>query len=200
MNPAEIKYAPIELLFCKTKLPLSRLIAWGTGDPCSHLAIDLGGSEQVLHSDLLGLHMAVRPAFLAAHTIVATFKLWLTPAALSVATFKLLNLAASEKGAGYDFGAFSYLGVRLALYKYASIPLPTRNPFGDSHAYLCTEATYLLAQVVAEMTGRVLFPYDTDLGATTPWQLYKLLQTYAGGTNEIDLRGAGVLGGVQPRA
>lgn len=188
INPATILASPLELLFVSTDMALSKLIKWGFDEPASHLAIDIPGADQVVHSDLLGLHRAARKEFLDQHKVIGTFKIWLDIGVMQKAQAAFLGLADAEKGSGYDFGAFSYLGWRAFCTKFFGSSLPPRNPWGDSHKYLCTEAAYLLNQVVAQSTGHILFAYDTDLGAMTPWQLRTKLIRTAGGKNEVDLR------------
>lgn len=179
---------PVEILFCKTDLPLSKLIMWGTDEPVSHVGIDLPSKGWVAHSDLLGLHKVFRAQFLREHTVVATFKLLCLPEQQAVIEQKFFAFLDADTGAGYDYGAFAYFAYRAALKKTLGLPIPKVNPLGDSGQFLCTEVTYLLNEAIVEVTGSSLYPYDTDLGTTSPWALRNLLIKCAGGNDELDLR------------
>lgn len=180
---------PIEILFCKTELPLSTVIMWGLEQPASHVAIDIPSKGLVVQSDLLGLSKAFRAQFLRDHTIVATFKIHCLPTVQTAIEQKFLNFVDTDVGkSGYDFGAFAYFAYRAFLFKTLNRPLPSTNPWGDPQQFLCTEVPYLLNEAVVEVVGKPLFSYDVDLGAVSPWDLRALLIKAAGGNdNEITL-------------
>ena len=178
---------PIQLLFCKSELTLSKLIMWGLNEPSSHLAIDLASNEDVVHSDLLGLHNANRAEFFAAHTVVDTFTIYLDLDAQAKVEQKLMTYVRNDHG-DYDYGAFMYFAYRACARRFSGTPMPATNPWGTDNSYLCTEAAYLLNQSIAEVAGKTILPYDVDLGAISPWALRAILMQHTGGKNELDLR------------
>lgn len=183
---------PVELLFCKTDMLLSKLIIWGLDQPASHVGIDLPSKGWVAHSDLLGVHKVFRAQFLREHTVIATFKLLCTPAQQAAIESKFLAFLDAATGESYDYGAFTYFTYRAILKKITDKPIPAANPWQGEQEALCTEVAYLLNEAVVEVTGKTLYPYSTDLAATSPWDLRALLIKTAGGNeNELDLRTLG---------
>lgn len=187
MKIEDIKRAPIELLFCSSPLAFSKLIMWSTSEPVSHVAIDMPNEREIIHSDLVGVHSVPRMDFLNAHKVSATFKIWLGESDANQVATRMQDVVDNLEGGMYDFGALTYFAIRLTATKFLGVPFPKRNLWGDSDAYLCTEAAGLLVRVIAEVTGKKLIPDSVDLGITAPWALYELLKAGAGGKNEMEI-------------
>lgn len=177
----------ISLLFCAGDSLLSRTIRWGLKEPASHVALDVPGSQAVIHSDLLGLHLDKRCDFMAAHEIVSRFRIRLTARSQIQVSAKLLRYVNSTHE-DYDFGAFAGLTVAAIKSRLTGVPFPRTSPWGNDRELLCTEIAYLLNQALVEVTGRILLKYDTELDALSPWRLYQLLREQVGGQDEIDFR------------
>jgi hypothetical protein len=139
------------VVFTYSNLVGSKLIRAVTGEPVSHCAIILTNGN-VVHSTINGSVITNLSDFSKSNTIVLDVPI---PANLPIT----VDFARNRR---YDWGAFLYLGLRLALRK-VGIRLPKKNLWQTSGMYLCTE---LVSQAVLNA--------ETEL---TPMGLYYKLRS-----------------------
>lgn len=178
---------PIGMLFTKTDKLLSQFIMFGLQEPASHFAIDVPLCDRIIHSDLLGVHVAPRAEFMASHTIVDTVRLFATARTEAIIQSYLMRYADTTH-ADYDFGSFFSLTLSGFNARVFGTPMPRHPRWGNDREFLCTEMAYFLNQAVVEATGKPLFSYQTDLGAMSPWMLRDLIMKETGGKHDLDLR------------
>jgi hypothetical protein len=99
-----------------------------TKEPVSHCALEIGG--YVIHSDFLGVRAEESSVFRGRVEVVHEVSV---PDNYPLVLSKFSG--ARVRKAGYDLGAFVYLGLRLLLPKL----VPKKNLWQSSGMYLCTE-------------------------------------------------------------
>lgn len=150
----------MKLIWTKSTLPLSILIRWGFGEPCSHFAI-IFDDALVFHSNLKGVHLQSKTNFLKHAEIVHDINIPLS----EVIEENLYKAIISKlDGKPYDMKAFFFFIYRGFLLKFFNKPLPLKNEFDDNDSYLCTELAY-------ELTDYIDIS-NLNLAIVTPQRLY----------------------------
>ncbi len=148
----------MKLLFTKNNLPLSRLICWAFGEPCSHFAIAFD-NRVVFHSNLKGCNVQWLASFLKCSSVVYTIPLDTTLAQEESVYQKCIAV----DGKPYDFGAFFFLCLDVILFKLFKIPLQKKNLFASDNSFICVELAECLSPVL---------PIPKELASTSPYNLY----------------------------
>lgn len=142
------------ILFTVSNSFVSRAITNLTGEPCSHVAIQVG--EFIIHSSLRGPEITTMEKFYATRRVVCRIK------ADRFLLHSLLQLLARTNKQGYDYLGLLYLGIRYYLRGKLGIPLPKANLWQISGMWTCTEF----------VSKAILGKADSMI---TPWKLYLLL-------------------------
>lgn len=152
----------MELLFCASQMPLSKIIRWSLEEPVSHFAICFD-DKVVIHSDLLGVGLKWYDDFIKSHQIVYKLK---PKAKLDLVDEEdyYQEAISTTIGKPYDFKEFFYFGYRALLKKFFNKPFPSKSSHEKSGEYLCTE--------LAKAFG--LVDKSVDVGIISPFGLYRL--------------------------
>ena len=156
----------MNILFCNGTSILSKAICWLSGESVDHVALEFPDLGIVVHSNLLGVNIQWTSYFLETHTIVYELQDGRQdPTADKELLDHLMN---KYEGDMYDYGAFVFLGITLAIRKFLHIPLPHVNLWRWSGTFLCTEWVEL---VIGDSTAPALTPYGLyeKLYATGKW-------------------------------
>jgi hypothetical protein len=149
----------MKVLVTRNKLPLSKLICWGFGDPASHLSLEFDG-KIVAESNLWGNHIRWAVPFRKANDVVAEIDL---PMTLQEEEAVYLNLHERE-GRGYDFLTFFYIGWLIIRYKLLGHAIPEQINDQWANADICTEVAKALPASVLE--------YDNSKAFTRPYAVF----------------------------
>lgn len=163
----------MRIVFVKADKIGSKLIRWGTGEPASHVGIIFDTVDLAYHSYATGIREETKEHFTDFYDIVAEVKITATPD-----QEKQLQKAFKEfipDGNTYDWPALLYFGYRAALHKFLNRPYPVLNSWQEHNGFLCTEITYISAELVATILGYQILSDDFDLAMVTPWGLFLLL-------------------------
>lgn len=152
----------IKLMWTKSSLPLSKLIMWVFKEPCSHFAIAFD-DHFVFHSDLLGSEATFYKWFLNSHTLVHS--IILNPGIEIEDQVWDLIVEKFDRPKKYDFGAFIYFGLCGLAHRIFGRPMPKKNIWASSTAYLCEEIVEVLNPI-----SEIKIPENIDL--ITPEQLW----------------------------
>jgi hypothetical protein len=160
----------MRLLFTKSSSPLSKLIRWGAGEPCSHFAI--GFNDQLLfQSNLLGTGIEYMPQFLKVQTVVKEIYI---PLAKETEDKIYDAIMPGWTGHPYDYRAFAYLSWRALLHKSFGVAFAKQNPWSDKTAFLCVGLVACLdVDGVPQWLRKAAREVPQD--AMFPWDLYKYL-------------------------
>lgn len=142
----------LQLYFTKSNKIGSKIIRWVTGEPCSHVAIQIN-DYFVAHMTLGGFRIEHIEQFSEHLTIVSRI-------ALDYPHEILMQQLGAYRSPGYDFKAILWLGCALLMRRLTGYRFNIkRNPWQDPHRFDCTEfATWLLDK-------------RSD-SVITPWGLY----------------------------
>ncbi len=161
----------MKLLFVKANKVGSKLIRWGVGEPASHVAVMFNSSELVYHSYVVGIKKDIKRKFFDTYEVVSHIDFDF-PEDREFFNDFLDNVPDKNS---YDYSALFYFGWRAFLKKYFNRDFPRLNGWQKTEGFLCTEVTYLLAEVLAKRLGIMILPEDKDLAMVTPSHLYTLL-------------------------
>ena len=148
----------MKIVFTANGSPLSRAIRGITGEPVSHVIIVQ--DDTVFQSNLFGVGMETLAKFTSGGSALVYSLDFPDDYPRLIQSMGRLNRST------YDFLALVYVGLALILKHYLKIPLPKRNPWSISGAYMCTE--FVTATLGAEDT------------MVTPYQLYLQLKAKLG--------------------
>jgi len=162
----------LKILFVKANKIGSKIIRWGLNEPASHVAVQFGTSAMVYHSYLTGIREAHETDFHTDYDIVSEIDLDLFDESFILSRFE----DAIPKKQTYDYPALFYFAWRGFLYKYFHRPFPRLNSWQEGGGFLCTEITYILAEILAEELAVMILPEDKDIAMVSPWTLYQLLK------------------------
>ena len=163
----------MRLLFVRADKIGSRIIRWGLSEPASHVAVEFNTSDLVYHSYVIGIRAATKRHFHANYDVVSSVSFNLTEDQDRKCFTDFFDSIPVKQS--YDYPALMYFGWRAFLKKYFNHDFPRFNTWQKTEGFLCTEATYLLAEVLAQRLGIMILPEDKDLAMVTPSQLYALL-------------------------
>lgn len=158
----------MQIVFSRSKYPLSALIMWAFNEPVSHTAF-VFDDKWLFQSNLLGMNVHWLRTWQKTSTVVDCITYDLTIEQEEEIFQSLLDQYSDEE---YDFCAFAYFGWRAFLLKFFGVPMPKTGRNGKG--YLCTEVAGLLPQWLTKL------PKDVDLSITTPWQLRDILKAAKG--------------------
>lgn len=152
--------------------PLSALIRWGSGDPCSHFSVVLYEDEIDFQSNFFGVDFESYKVFQNKNQIVEYIEIPMEQVREDAIFDSMVNAMASK---GYDFRALLYFIFRGFLFKFFRIPMPTKNKWASSGQFLCTEiATGLPDDVIPPAIK------TRDLSMVTPHQLLLMVAQATG--------------------
>lgn len=166
----------MKLLFVKSPMIGSRIIRWGLDEPVSHVIVsfDVDKMPVMFHSYGSGLTRLYADEFEKhRYEIVDLVEL---PLIFSQELAARKEFEASTGYQKYDYLALAYFSWRVFLKKFFKKPLPDVNRWGFSDYDLCTEAVYLVAEIYAKITAKMILPPARDLGIVSPWELCGLLR------------------------
>ncbi len=163
----------MRLLFVKADKIGSKIIRWGLSEPASHVAVEFETSDLVYHSYVIGIRAATKRHFHETYDVVSSVRFNLSPTEDRECFNDFFDSIPDKQN--YDYPALIYFGWRAFLKKYFNRDFPRFNDWQKTEGFLCTEATYLLADVLARRLGIMILPEDKDLAMVTPSQLYTLL-------------------------
>lgn len=153
------------ICFSKSKMPLSKLIRWLSGDPVSHVII-VFDEKFAIHSNLYGVHLDWFNSLEKHVDIVYKLEYKLSLKREEEVYRSLLD---NFDGRSYDWPAFFYLLWRGLLWKFLKKPLPSKNPWNEKDGYLCTEIAGCLPKWLTGLE-------TTDYSLVTPYKLYEMLK------------------------
>ena len=156
----------MQICFTKSKLPLSKLIRWLSGDPVSHVVI-VFDDEFAIHSNLYGVQLNWYHTMLKHMTVVYTIDYKLS---LKKEEEIYRSMLDNFDGRNYDWPAFMYLLWRGLLWKFFKKPLPIKSLWSDQDGYLCTE---IAGKLPKWLTGLE----TNDYSLVTPMKLYTMLES-----------------------
>lgn len=165
----------MHFLFVKNGLPGSRLIRWGTGEDCSHVAILFDAGGMVFHSYLTGIKKETKSRFMSKYRVVYEVSFPFTSPDDDERAYELMMDSVPVKNS-YDYGALTYFTYRAALNKLFGIDYPRLNAWQDDEGFLCTELTYLGAEVYKQVMGESILPVGFDLAMVTPGRLRLMME------------------------
>jgi len=148
----------MKILFVKGHTLFSKAICWVVDEPVSHVAIQIGSF--VCHSNLLGVHIQSAYKFRQGCDVIYELQ---APKGSKVFLIDSLN---RYDGAWYDFGAFAFLGICLYLNSRFGVPTPTKNPWQDKNAFICTE---WVTQVLDHKADSMITPYKLYFELKEKW-------------------------------
>jgi len=136
----------IKCLFLKNNLIGSRLIAWGTRRPgqkldsipshCAFLFI-VNGEERIIDSTLMsGVRETTLEEIIGHYELIETIDLGFS----EQESYKYLEKARAKLvGRMYDVTAVIYFSVRVLLFKFFGIPIPTKSFIQFKFMWFCSE-------------------------------------------------------------
>lgn len=140
------------ILFTSSSSFVSKAIIKLTGEPCSHVAIQVG--EFIIHSSLYGPEVITLEQFLETRQVVGRVR------ADRFLLHSLLRLISKVDHQGYDYLGLLYLGVRYYLRGKLGIPLPKVNLWQISGMWTCTE---FVSKALLGEADSMLTPYQLYL-------------------------------------
>jgi hypothetical protein len=141
----------MRILFTRSNKPGSKLIRSITEEPVSHCAL-LDGLY-VIHSNFEGVNIVSYEQFKQDNKVIYSI---IVPNSWA----KMKRLMARFSDAGYDYGAFFYLGLSLVLRKWFKLPLPKANLWNSTGMFICTE---FVSQYLNREGAAMLTPYQLYL-------------------------------------
>ena len=132
---------------------VSHLISKVTGEPESHVAIELDMGI-VVDSSALGISLKPTKHFRSKTEVLRE----LVPVQRRNDK-QVFEKVETYYGKFYDYGALAYLALVFTLRNYLKIPIPKSNLWQSSGLYMCTE---FVAEVVTEKNDPMITP--TKLG------------------------------------
>lgn len=161
----------MKLVWTKSNMILSTLIRWGLDVDCSHfiLVFETPGGGLCFESNLLGTHPKFWRNDEKTLTVVHQLKLDL-PIEVEDRVWDVV--VDKYDGKAYDFGAFAYFSWRAVLKKVLKIPMPAKNKWANSGAYLCDEVYMALVDAGA------LPDLDIDTAISSPHDVYVKLSSH----------------------
>lgn len=152
----------MRLCWTKSKLPLSKIIRWVTGEDCSHFLIVLDDPEGglIFEANLLGTHPAFYRTHKKAFTIVHEID-W--PLTLEVENHVRAFAIKKFDGRAYDFLGVLYLGLRIGLHRMFGLAIPKKNKWAKHGAFYCDDL-FDIMQIIPDLpkvhvTGRMITPH-----------------------------------------
>lgn len=155
----------MKLIWTKNHLPLSVVIRWLFGEPCSHFAVVLDDSI-VFHSNLWGVHIEWYPEFKKSVTVVFEEEAEeIGDDVYNALMGRYRDLLNRNVGRGYDFGGLLYGFWRAILWRLFKKPIPATNAWASSGRIMCEELFPLL-----QLKRQITLP--RDIAMMSPYQLY----------------------------
>jgi hypothetical protein len=161
----------MKILFVKSNKFGSRLIRWGLGEDCSHVAVWFESLKKALHSYGAGITELSEEDFFKINTIVHQIPVSIPSEEIFYYAFK----AATAK-IPYDYSALCYFAYRGCLKKFFNVPFPKENALDKRSKFLCTEAIYAFLDIYSLETHHTIL-VNSVLSITSPYQLYLYLKT-----------------------
>jgi hypothetical protein len=160
----------LKILWVKSNLIGSRLIRWGLGIDCSHVALWFEDVRLIYHSYGKGMHEVDPTEFFKINTTVHSIDLTCDEFAI------YSEFSAAVVDIEYDYSALAYLAWRGSLKKFLGVPFPQKNLLQHDSKYLCTEALYAFFEIYAKHTGEVIL-LQSQLAINSPCEVYRYLKT-----------------------
>lgn len=147
----------------------SKIIQWGTKEPASHLAVSVFDAPTVFHSYGTGIVRIPENQFFQIYEVVDEVNLPLSMRQEKDAHIYMREVSGTTNS--YDYPALAYFAFRATLHKFFGTRYPLVNRWQTTEGYICTEVAYPVAEIYAELTGKMILPDDRDLAMVTPYQL-----------------------------
>lgn len=161
----------MKLVWTKSNLILSTLIRWGLDVDCSHFLIVFESPSGGLcfESNLLGTHPRFwkndQKNLTVVHQIDVAIPIEVEDRVWDVVVDKY-------DGKSYDYGAFAYFCWRAILKKVFKIPMPAKNKWAKTGAYLCDEVYMSLVD------AGVLPDLGIDIAISSPHDVYEKVSAH----------------------
>ena len=152
----------------------SRIIRWGLKEPVSHVAVDTQTEKGIYHSYGSGIRQVSRQDFHDDYTVYRSLYIHFPENLQAQAVAKFESYLSPHYR--YDYPALGFFAFRALLRRTLRIPFPKTNRMQLIDSFLCTEVVYLVAQVYAEMSGKLILQPDDDLAMLSPWAVYHIIK------------------------
>ena len=157
----------MKVLFVRDYGLASALIRWGTGEPCSHVALQFGPTiiESVGHGIIERDSESFRKSKDVMFELEPSFEFHPSDEAW------LLEELKKRVGRPYDYLAMLYLAWQCLKVKFWGSKWPKNNPWGEEWNYLCTEVLFRADSILRAGRGIEILPTDLDSDCVTPFGL-----------------------------
>ena len=133
----------MKVIWTKSRLPLSYIIRWFTGEPCSHLALVFNSNNGgiMFESNLMGTHIKFFKNAKKHCTIVHEMIVPMTSAQEDCAWDLMVDRFDDKP---YDYMGALYLGLMKLRFRIFKTPISKVNKWQNKGAYFCDELYQIL--------------------------------------------------------
>lgn len=158
----------MKIISTESQKILSKLIKYFLKSKASHIAF-VFDDKWVVHSNLIGVNIRLLDPWIKHNKIkVVEYINYDLTLLQEEQIFQAVIANTSEDD--YDYLGFIYFAWRGILYRWFNQPLPKKNKWGKSNAYLCTEMVSQLPPWLTDIDPKL------DLGMVTPDKLMRILR------------------------